>query len=172
MYIMLLVAKSAPKMTMANRPSPKSAAKTKEPKPAACFSTPIPTTPANAVPMARYAPARVARTAKRARDSSRSVSFFFTATAAASLRDIQYLTGSRNVKAPDIVLRVRTRETPGLLAGSTGGRSLSQRESVAAYLNGKPSSRRSLRPSSSLVAEVTTVMSIPRGRSTLSMSIS
>src|SRR5699024_8359980 len=42
----------------------------------------------------------------------------------------------------------------------------------ALYLNGKPSSRSSLRPSSSLVAVVTTVMSIPRGRSILSTSIS
>src|SRR5207244_2627775 len=39
-------------------------------------------------------------------------------------------------------------------------------------LNGKPSARSSARPSSSVVADVTTVMSIPRGRSMLSTSIS
>ena len=38
--------------------------------------------------------------------------------------------------------------------------------------NGKPKWRSSARPSSSLVAVVTTVMSIPRGRSILSTSIS
>src|SRR3954471_10030522 len=39
-------------------------------------------------------------------------------------------------------------------------------------LNGKPSARRSARPSSSWAAVVTTVMSMPRARSTLSTSIS
>src|SRR5205085_7291172 len=39
-------------------------------------------------------------------------------------------------------------------------------------LNGKPSARRSARPSSSFCAVVTTVMSIPRGRSIESGSIS
>src|ERR1700756_451183 len=39
-------------------------------------------------------------------------------------------------------------------------------------LNGKPSCRNSALPSSSVVAEVTTVMSMPRGRSMVSTSIS
>ncbi len=42
----------------------------------------------NAVPMTRYTPVRIERTAKRPKDASRSVTFLFTAAAAVSLRDM------------------------------------------------------------------------------------
>lgn len=48
----------------------------------------LPQNRGNAVPMARYTPTRIERTAKRPKDASRSVTFLFTAAAAVSLRDM------------------------------------------------------------------------------------
>lgn len=56
MNIMLPVARSAPKMMMANRPRPKRKAKATLPKPSKFFSTACATAPAKAVPMSRYTP--------------------------------------------------------------------------------------------------------------------
>lgn len=52
---------------MQNSPSPKNSAKTTGPSAGAYWATASPATTPKPVPMARYAPARIARIAKRAK---------------------------------------------------------------------------------------------------------